>query len=616
MIKKMFLLLLCCFVASSILGNEQALFKQEAKSLPLQKMLNAAPNGSVIKIPAGKFYIDTPTIVISNRKNITIQGVPGKTLLITKAMRNFFQISRTDRLTLKDFAVDYEKLGYIQTTVTKVNGKEDFTCVAHKGYPNFDTPGADKALNTYLVIFFDKDTRLMKTTIPHNYFKEKQKLSSTTVRISKAYRKVDYSSIRPGDFAVFFMQPAANVAVAYMSSNLRVENVTVYHSPHSVIISRFMSGDNYYRFKVSRNAPPPAGAVEKRLISSCADVFNDAFSAKGPTLDGCDFSFANDDCVNIHGSVYPIVKVESASVFYVATRWRDEFLNNPAIAGNSFKVRLLRNGTYEPVASAKVKKSAPAQHLIKENLLTVAHKKDWRMINQLNRIFYYRVELEKALAVKPSVNDIIDIPEFNGHNYRIKNCRFADTRGHGVLAMANNGIIENNTFERLKYAGIAVGNLYYHWAEAGWIQNVVIRNNKFSTCMDGQVAIDKENRLGVISVFGSAHGYGKLLSPYYRGNKNILIENNQINGSPACGIFVNVSDKVTIKNNFISNWAHEDNTNFGNCIGVKTGWGITIANSTGVKLENNRFGKAGKFSKGNIKDLGKDYTNKLFFDKK
>lgn len=44
--------------------------------------------------------------------------------------------------------------------------------------------------------------------------------------------------------------------------------------------------------------------------------------------------------------------------------------------------------------------------------------------------------------------------------------------------MASNGVIENNRFERIKHAAITVGAEYGYWREAGWVENIQIRNNR------------------------------------------------------------------------------------------------------------------------------------------
>ena len=68
-----------------------------------------------------------------------------------------------------------------------------------------------------------------------------------------------------------------------------------------------MRGDNYYRYTI-KPGPTPDGATEPRMISTCADGLNIAFATKGPTIEGCHFSFMGDDSVNLHGATFVVLE--------------------------------------------------------------------------------------------------------------------------------------------------------------------------------------------------------------------------------------------------------------------------------------------------------------------
>ena len=53
--------------------------------------------------------------------------------------------------------------------------------------------------------------------------------------------------------------------------------------------------------------------------------------------------------------------------------------------------------------------------------------------------------------------------------------------------MSSNGLIEGNRFERIRSSAIDIGNEYPHWAEAGWAENIVIKNNTFKDVGVGEV---------------------------------------------------------------------------------------------------------------------------------
>ena len=93
--------------------------------------------------------------------------------------------------------------------------------------------------------------------------------------------------------------------------NVRIEDVTFLAAPGCAYLGRYMRGDNYYRYTI-KPGPPPAGATEPRLLSTCADGLNIAFATKGPTIEGCRFSFMGDDSVNLHGVTFAGAGTEDA----------------------------------------------------------------------------------------------------------------------------------------------------------------------------------------------------------------------------------------------------------------------------------------------------------------
>ena len=75
------------------------------------------------------------------------------------------------------------------------------------------------------------------------------------------------------------------------------------------------------------------------------------------------------------------------------------------------------------------------------------------------------------------LGDFLDIPASNAPGFAIRDCVFEDHRARGLRIMASHGIIERNIFRRLKMSVITVGAEYELWREAGWVEDVTIRDN-------------------------------------------------------------------------------------------------------------------------------------------
>ena len=121
--------------------------------------------------------------------------------------------------------------------------------------------------------------------------------------------------------------------------------------------------------------------------------------------------------------------------------------------------------------------------------------------NEKGRGTVFRLTLAEPLSVAPG--DFLDIPDSNSPGFAIRDCVFEDHRARGLRIMASHGVIERNTFRRLKMNAITVGAEYEFWREAGWVEDVTIRNNTIEDVgRDGAMHSSGAYVLGAISVFG------------------------------------------------------------------------------------------------------------------
>ena len=155
--------------------------------------------------------------------------------------------------------------------------------------------------------------------------------------------------------------------------------------------------------------------------------------------------------------------------------------------------------------------------------------------------------------------------------------------------MALNGIIENNRVEHLEQQGISVGASYGFWTEAGWVENIIIRNNTIeNVCIGGPAYNRTSYSPGAICTFShNDFGGGKYYS-YPPCNKGVVIENNRINNCSIAGIHLISSDGAIVRNNVISNVDKVDAPDFGKRFGLKYRKGaIGTDYSKNAVIENN-----------------------------
>ena len=178
----------------------------------------------------------------------------------------------------------------------------------------------------------------------------------------------------------------------------------------------------------------------------------------------------------------------------------------------------------------------------------------------------------------------------------IRNNYFHHHRARGMRIMALNGIIENNRIEQLEQQGISVGASYGLWTEAGWVENIIIRNNLVDTvCLGGAAFNQNSYSPGAICTFShNDFGGGKHYS-FPACNKGVVIENNRINNCALAGIHLISSYGAVVRNNVISNFDREDAPLFGKRFGIKYRKGaIGTDYSEKAVVENNKIISGGK----------------------
>jgi hypothetical protein len=184
--------------------------------------------------------------------------------------------------------------------------------------------------------------------------------------------------------------------------------------------------------------------------------------------------------------------------------------------------------------------------------------------------------------------DFVDVPHNNAPGFSIRDCVFEDHRARGLRIMASHGVIERNTFRRLKMNAITIGAEYEFWREAGWVVDVQIRNNTIEDVgRDGANQSGTAYVLGAIGVFGRTDRESRL--PLWPGNRGIVIEHNTIRGCPQAGIFVAAAKDVQIRNNRLEHCFYRPGESAGKGRGLAVSGPIEAQAALDVALEANEI---------------------------
>ena len=575
----------CFFVLLSLaaVASSSADDVLPAADQQIQSLVNEAVRAGKqqVELPAGRWRIEK-NLTVRNAKGLTISG-PKTTLVFSDPVRTGISVSNCGNLVMRGFTIDYDPLPFVQASITaRAEDGTWFDIEVHAGYPGLSEADQPEYRQAYV---FETDAPRWKRWIPDLYPRRVEIRDSRHGRLVFGKAPPFSEKIAVGD-RIVLTKRSGTVIRMDNCQDVRVEDLTILAGPGAAYLGRYMRGDNYYRYTVCPG-PKPAGATQPRLISTCADGFNYAYATRGPTLDGCRFSFMGDDSVNLHGATLVVLRRESPTEILAAWPYSPESLQTVVPQGTA--VRCLRPGNFEIRGRSAVDAFTVEKNRSEEDLAAIARV--WPRSPQ-GRGTVWRLKLSSPLAVEPG--DLLDLPDSNSPDFMIRNCLFEDHRARGLRVQASRGVIENNTFRRLRMSAISLGNEYGFWREAGWVEGVVVRGNTIEdVCQEQGVFSPRSSVLGAISVF--AHNDTGTKLPYWPGNRNVVIENNRIHGSATAGIFVSAAENVRIRDNRVENVMYHSPPDAGTEAGLDVRDAIDVRHATGAQLQDNTVVGQGQF---------------------
>ncbi len=502
----------------------------------------AASSETTITLPPGTYRLPKEGLLLRKLKGRTIHA-EGVTLLGTDLSSTALQFQECKDLTVTGLTVDYDPLPFTQGKLTAVDAAArtaDFEVAA--GYPEL----ADVYLEEKNVHLFEPQSPHWKVGVPDYYPKKIERLTAKSGRLVFSEKAAGVDKLVVGDRVVLNVRGKQGVLVGEGCSGLTLKDVTLHSAPGIGILVRFAEEAGTYENVRVIPGPKPAGATEERLFSTSADAFNAAYVRKGPILKNCDFSFMGDDAVNLHGVMLPVIKWLDERSFVSMRGHRSERFDRLIRAGD--EVRFLKEPVYEVTAKAQVEK---VDYLDGKDAPFVADaRKIWPTLKEAGSAAFYVIHLDRPVT-GVSVGDFCDIPATSAPGFSISGSYFHDHRARGLRLMSNEGVVENNRFERLKGVAITVGPEYAFWREAGWCRDITIRGNRISDVGQGTQVQQRESyTTGAITVMGRVLPQNEK-TRYFQGNERIVITGNEIDGCSVNGITISAAKAVTVTHNKI-----------------------------------------------------------------
>jgi len=300
-----------------------------------------------------------------------------------------------------------------------------------------------------------------------------------------------------------------------------IKDVTMYRGG-AWDLTDISSSATTFDHDIHRTGPPPDGGTVSPLFSGFGAM--SVYDSIGPTVKNCEwYGLTQDDIIAIGGRAYKVLNV----------------------VGNVLNVR--NSGPYPKVGDT----------------LRVSNKSFYCEVT-ITAISQSADGATSTITLDKDYNIPADCwatdPAYCGRGFKFLNCKFGSTRTRHIVAAADDGLIEGNTFFNAELDSIRIANEFGHGSE--FAHNVVIRNN----------VVNGNGR--------SYHGTGAAIqigSFGPQGNANITVENNTIIGATAESVAVAGSNGVRVANNTFANTAMYSPTNSYKVVGIWTSSNVALS---------------------------------------
>ncbi|MGG7142630.1 right-handed parallel beta-helix repeat-containing protein [Clostridium nigeriense] len=499
---------------------------------------------SKLEIPKGKYYFNTSLdngeaqIKLDGLSDITINGNGAE--FIFSSDNKFISINSCTRLEIKNLFLDWnwdkEPLASLGRIINVAKDGSYFDCE----FPSFKNikdsfeirivgpfnPKEVKPGNKGALEFRPYKNNHVIESDDEKSNKDMEKLVRELSNIIKGMKKIQKNVMRfyttdfiwtldriKKDQVYNFRHYEYESTAIYLtdSNNINLESITIYSCPGSGIVGR----GKLHNFTINK-----CKVVRKpgtsRSITTSADCIHIGNSQGNFIIEDCEFSYAGDDCINIHDNTSMGVKIIGDKSI-IAKRVDKE--RNAIYEGDILE---FRNGDFSETGySSKVKS-------VKYNEEEVT----------------CTIELEDKAPENLNEKTIIFNRRYCTENYIIRNNKFHSNRARGVLIHGSNGIIEGNSFYKIQGAAIQIeAGAESRWAEGTGVNNVIFRNNFIESC-------DLNRWTMAVIYMGVYLPDGRCNYPMFN---NIIFENNTIVDCPRLAFYLSSCSDIFILNNTIIN---------------------------------------------------------------
>ena len=456
-------------------------------------------------------------LALINCKNIELDGNNSE-VVISKADNSFISIINSENITVKNFSIDYAELPYTQGSVVNTNPQEGiFSLKIDNDFPSLSDACFNKDASIWGMLKDPETPGKLKDGVANFFFISGWKSTKDKTFQLTLSQKNKISSFSKGDrFALLARRGDLPLCKVSNANDITIKNLIGYASPAGCIAGEFNTNISIIGCKMLLK--------EKRLNSSNADGVH-LNLCRNVRIEDCVFEGISDDGINLYGRATLVKKALSDKRFLI------------------FKNRFFRKGDTVCLYNPREGINAGIAKVVE--------------IKPVGGQVWFELTIGKSITeVKGNESIKQDSDSTGDHIYNlsamsgpfiIKNCKFLNSRRHGIVLQSHDGIVEGNRMENLSDNGIICYNLP-HYPEGLCAWDVLIKNNRIVNCGYDLDYLHGYKSCGAISMatFTLDHHLAK-----WRANRKIVIENNHIDKWRKHAISLRCAEDIIVRNNKI-----------------------------------------------------------------
>jgi hypothetical protein len=280
------------------------------------------PAALALKLERGATYRIKGPVKIDKLGGFTLDGNGAQ--LINTARAASLGISNSNRVVVRDLAIDYDPLPYTQGVIAGFDRTATIVTVkVDPGYP--DDPALLASLNDGFFKVMDRRTRSLKPGA-RDFLSPKraERLGPGLIRVTLHWSANDtfpsQLKIANGD-PVAICNSIADAVVVTDCSDTTFSDVKLLASPAMGILENGGPGGTRFERVSIVPGPRPKGATTDRLVSTNSDGSHFTAVARGPVIEDCVYANTSDDAINVHGFYYYVVRRTGPRHYLLSPKW-------------------------------------------------------------------------------------------------------------------------------------------------------------------------------------------------------------------------------------------------------------------------------------------------------